>query len=54
MSWSWLGYFTGPASQYTQLQQEDFAEQGYRESGYSHTWLAGQWGETIGPCWQYA
>lgn len=54
MTWSWLGIFTGPANQYTQLQQENFAEEGYRDSGYSHAWLGGQWEQTIGPCWRYA
>ena len=54
MSPGWLGYFNGTANQYSQLQQERYAEQGYRDSGYSRSWLGGQWGQTIGPCWQYA
>jgi hypothetical protein len=30
------------------------AELAYRASGYSRAWLAGQWGATVGACWQYA
>jgi hypothetical protein len=54
MTPGWLGYFSGTANHYTQLQQEWYAEQGYRDSGYSRSWLNGQWGQTIGPCWTYA
>lgn len=42
------------ASDDPQIVQENAAEAGYRASGYSHAWLEGQWGQTIGPCWQYA
>lgn len=49
------GYGTSyHASDDSQLTQETAAEAGYRASGYSHSWLSGQWGATIGPCWQYA
>lgn len=54
MTPGWLGYFSGTANNYSQFQQEWFAERGYRDSGYSRGWLAGQWGQTIGPCWQHA
>ena len=42
------------ANNSTQLVQEQSAERAYRASNYSATWLRGQWGQTIGPCWQYA
>lgn len=42
------------ASDDSQLVQEQAAERGYRASGYSHGWLQGQWGQTIGPCWGFA
>lgn len=44
-------YYANNDSQYT---QEWAAERGYAASGYSSTWLNGQWGQTISPCWQYA
>lgn len=42
------------ASDDPQLVQENAAEEAYRESGYSASFLIGQWGATIGPCWKYA
>lgn len=54
MTPGWLGYFQGTANQYSAAQQEQFAEQGYRDSGYSSAWLSGQWPNTSGPCMQYA
>ncbi len=54
MSYSWLGYFHGTADRFTHLRQEQIAERGYRDSGYSTRWLAGQWGPTYGPCLRYA
>lgn len=33
---------------------EQAAEAQYAASGYSRSWLEGQWGQTIGPCWRYA
>jgi hypothetical protein len=54
MTAGWLGYFPGTANQYTQLQQENYAEQGYKDSGYSRSWLGGQWPNTSPPCLQYA
>lgn len=42
------------ASDDSQLVQERAAENAYRASGYSPSFLTQQWGETIGPCWQYA
>lgn len=55
MTPGWLGYIPhgDTANHYSQWQQETWAEQGYRDSGYSSTWLQGQWGQTIGPCWGY-
>jgi hypothetical protein len=38
----------------SQATQEWAAERGYAASGYSSTWLNGQWGQTIGPCWEHA
>lgn len=54
MTPGWGGLFTGTADHYSQAQQEWFAETGYRRSGYSRSWLQGQWGQTIGPCWRFA
>lgn len=54
MTPGWDGLFAGTADRYSQAQQEWFAETGYRLSGYSHHWLNGQWGQTIGGCWGYA
>lgn len=36
-------YYLADPADATQLQQERAAEAGYRASGYSHTWLLGQW-----------
>lgn len=48
------GYGTSHhASDDSQYVQESAAERAYRESGYSSTFLTGQWGETIGHCWAY-
>jgi hypothetical protein len=33
---------------------EAYAERMYAAYHYSRSWLEGQWGETIGRCWQYA
>lgn len=30
------------------------AESQYAASGYSHSWLFGQWGQTLGPCMDFA
>lgn len=53
MSWSWLGIIQGNPNNYTPAQIMQAAETGYKESGYSSSWLQQQWGQTIGPCWQY-
>jgi hypothetical protein len=50
----WLNMFRGTADQYSQLQQEWFAEKAYRQNRYRQSWLTGQWGQTISPCWQHA
>lgn len=42
------------ANTYSQVEQERNAEAEYAKNGYSRTWLQGQWGQTIGPCWGYA
>jgi hypothetical protein len=54
MTPGWEGEFSGTADQYSEVQQERFAEDAYRRTGYSRAWLNGQWGQTIGPCWRYA
>lgn len=42
------------ASDDSQLVQEQAAEKAYRDSGYAASFLSGQWGQTVGPCWRYA
>lgn len=37
---------------YQEVEAE--AEKQYAASGYSRSWLDGQWHQTIGPCWGYA
>lgn len=54
MTPAWGGYFRGTADRYTQLEQEWFAERGYRSSGFASWWLRQQWGQTIGWCWRHA
>jgi hypothetical protein len=53
MTWGW-GPLEGDPNGYRPAQILAAAEYEYRQSGYSSTWLAGQWGQTISPCWQYA
>lgn len=43
MSWNWLGYISGDAGNYSQLDQEKAAERAYAHSGYSTSFLYGQW-----------
>lgn len=43
MSWNWLGQIRGAASDYSEAQQEWAAERAYRASGYSASFLNGQW-----------
>lgn len=54
MTLNWLGIVPGNPASYSWLQQKQFAETGYRKSGYSRSWLQGQWGQTVGPCWGFA
>lgn len=49
MSWGWLGLISGNPSTHSQMEQEWAAEIGYRNSGYSYSFLYGQWFE-----WDYA
>ncbi len=54
MSRDWLGYFVGTADRFSHRRQEQIAEHAYRLSGYSTSWLEGQWAPTIGPCLRFA
>jgi hypothetical protein len=38
------------ASDLSPMGQMQLAETGYRNSNYSHAWLAGQWPNTYPPC----
>lgn len=52
MTHGWMG-LVGYAHLLTPLQQMRAAETGYQRSGYSHSWLAGQWPNTYPPCGAY-
>lgn len=43
MSWNWLGYIKGAASNYPQSVQEWAAEHAYRDYRYARSFLYGQW-----------
>ena len=43
MSWNWLGFIKGDAANYPQAQQEWAAERAWAASGYSTSFLYGQW-----------
>lgn len=43
MSWNWLGYIKGAASNYSQLAQEQAAERAYKAYHYARSFLYGQW-----------
>jgi len=45
MSWGWLGYIRGAASDYPQAAQEWAAERAWAAAGYSYSFLYGQWYE---------
>lgn len=51
ISWDGLIYRADLHSPYEQMRA---AETGYRESGYSRSWLEGQWPNTSPPCLGYA
>lgn len=52
MTYGWMGLVSN-AALLSPLQQMMAAETGYRLSGYSHAWLAGQWPNTYPPCAGY-
>lgn len=57
MSYNWLGYIRGRASDYSQQVQEWAAERAYRANGYSTAFLYGQWFDydgRAGACLGYA
>ena len=43
MSWDWLGYVNGNAALLSQQEQEWVAERAWAASGYSYSFLVGQW-----------
>jgi hypothetical protein len=43
MTPGWMGMFSGTANQYSQAQQEWFAERAWKENGYSYSFLYNQW-----------
>lgn len=43
MTWGWLGYLSGDPARHSQAEQEWAAERAWRDSGYSYSFLAGQW-----------
>lgn len=59
MSWNWLGYIKGAASNYPQPVQEWAAEHAYKDNRYAHSFLYGQWFNyepaiAAGKCLRYA
>lgn len=57
MSWNWLGYIKGAASNYSQSVQEWAAEKAYRDYHYARSFLYGQWfnyDNAAGECLGYA
>lgn len=52
MTWKWMKLVVN-AALLSPLDQMKAAETGYRNSGYSHAWLAGQWPNTYPPCSGY-
>lgn len=53
MTYNWMGIIKGNPNNYSPIQILWAAETGYANSHYSRSWLQGQWGQTISPCWQY-
>ncbi len=53
MTFGWDGLI-GNAALMSPMAQMEAAEEGFRDSGYSITWLEGQWPNTSPPCLQYA
>lgn len=57
MTVDWGEGIVGNPNNYTPMQILWAAERGYqhaKEQGRVTSWLRGQWGQTIGPCWTYA
>lgn len=52
MTDGWMG-LVGQAHLLTPYQQMAAAEEGYRRSGYSSSWMSGQWPNTYPPCAGY-
>ncbi len=52
MTYGWDG-LVGNAALLSPAQQMRAAETGYRRSGYSVSWLEGQWPNTSPPCLAY-
>lgn len=50
MTYGWLGYISGRASDMSPMAQMAAAEGGYQMSGYSDAWMRGQWPNTYPPC----
>jgi hypothetical protein len=53
MTYGWLGYIRGRASDLSPIQQKWAAERGFRDAGYSLSWLNGQWPGTTSECSAY-
>ena len=49
MTYGWMGLVTR-ADLLSPAQQMRAAETGYRRSGYSDSWMRGQWPQTYPPC----
>jgi hypothetical protein len=49
MTYGWMG-LVKDASKLSPAQQMAAAETGYRQSGYSDSWMRGQWPNTYPPC----
>lgn len=54
MTWGWLDILRGDPNDYTPDQIMAYAEQGYKSSGYSQSWLTGQWPHTAWNCLSHA
>jgi hypothetical protein len=52
MHWNWGYGIVGDAAHYSATEQMLAAERGYRASGYSRSWLYGQWAHP--ECMAYA
>lgn len=52
MTMGW-GELEGNPNNYEPMQILWAAEHEYQRNNYSRSWLQGQWGQTISPCWSY-